>query len=222
MSNLASVEKEPEATTPGGFAAFTRIFRWWRHSSTSRDNAPQSAQRKPSDAEPKESPIRQQQVTRKKGFYGPLGIGEYVDSLGDGFEDPDTANGGSPFPPKKSRSLIDISMSNLWGIDDEDAGVEDLESGHDETPLSSGTDSRKTSTTSEKRPSVLSTISRLVPLPATAPNLVQFMDSPLTSAHLYESMETTFFGNSEDRWIMPAFVVTTCSQFQKGDMFNVS
>uniref|UniRef100_A0A5K3EU57 Rho-GAP domain-containing protein n=1 Tax=Mesocestoides corti TaxID=53468 RepID=A0A5K3EU57_MESCO len=228
MSNLASIDKEnstePTNNVAAGLTAFTRLFKWWRHPSSSRETPPGTTTHgKVSDIEPRISPTRYHQqpppqqsthISKKKDCLGYLGLGEYVDSMGGGFEDPDVT-GGSPQPQGKSRSLIDISMSNLWGTEDEETD----EAG--QSGSSGPEESRKSSSTSERRPTLLSSIARLIPYPPTAPNLVQFMDSPETSTELYENMETTFFGNSEERWSMPALVITTCAHMQRGDMFNI-
>lgn len=216
----------------GGFAPFSRLLKWWRHSSASRDSAPaSSAQRNVGDTPEvcKESSIQPtvstQQQSKNKNFLGNLGIGEYVAEMGGGFEEPDN---NSPVGQKKFRSLIDISMSNLWVLDGAENGGAARDTAEAEpspSPHSSGANSRKVSSSSpDKWPmSVLATIKRLVPNPPSPPNLVQFMDSPRTSAKLYENLETAFFRNqTEDRWTTPAYLITNCGQFQRGDMFNAS
>lgn len=233
LNNLSLIDKE--AVDPGtssnqnaALTPITKIIKWCKHISQTRENPSPVTQAKVIPVEQKSSPPRYQQtgyVGRKRGFMGPLGLGEFVESMGEGFDELDHPNGSSQIPVK-SRSLIDISMTNLWG-DEDDEGLENDDNGssgpgENNEQEASLKNERKVSFSQPSRSSLLSTISRLVPLPPIAPNLVQFLDNPSVSGNVYESTETTFFGNTEDRWSAPAFLVTACSQMQRGDLFDVS
>ncbi|VDO00532.1 unnamed protein product [Rodentolepis nana] len=229
MSNLSSIDNE--VTTDQGNSSnqntslmpFTRIIKWYKHISQTRETPPQMTQGKVIPLERRFSPPANQQtgyVGKKREFMGPLGLGEFVESMGGGFDEPDQPN-VSPQIQVKSRSLIDISMTNLWGDEEEDYDIAnggDVENNEQENSLEK---ERRVSFSQSNRSSLLNTISRLVPLPPIAPNLVQFLDNPSVSGSVYESMETTFFGNNEERWSTPAFVITACNQMQKGDLFNI-
>lgn len=216
-----SADQENSANQNVALNSLNRIIKWCKHISATRETQPQTNPLKNMPPEQRPSPPRYQQtghIGKKRGFMGPLGLGEFVESMGGGFDEVDLAN-GSPHVQQKSRSLIDISMSNLWGNEDEDDIENDGDNNDQEIRVEKA---RKSSLSQRSRSSLLNTISRLVPLPPTAPNLVQFLDNPSVSGNVYENMETTFFGNSEDRWSTPAFVVSACSHMQKGDLFNVS
>ncbi|VDM26563.1 unnamed protein product [Hydatigera taeniaeformis] len=229
LSNLTLIERESGGTQSntngagggGGLMPISRIIKWYRNLSTTRDSVPPTTQGKvvALDQNPS-SPLHQlsSHAGRKQGYTGPLGLGEYVDSMGGGFDETEPPN-GSPQAQVKSRSLIDISMSNLWGEEDETGPDGD----GDETGRNGSWEKvQRPSISMERKSNLMATISRLLPLPPTPPNLLQFMDSPSTSANIYENTEITFFGSSEDRWSTPAFVVTTCNRMQRGDLFNVS
>ncbi|KAL5961637.1 Rho GTPase-activating protein gacX [Taenia solium] len=229
LNNLTQIEKESGGNQSnnagtgggGGLMPISRIIKWYRNLSTTREPVPPTTPGRVVTVEQNpSSPLRQQSsnVGRKQGYMGFLGLGEYVDSMGGGFDEIDPTN-GSPQVQIKSRSLIDISMSNLWGEDEEIGPDGD---GDEAGGNGSWEKVQRPSISLERRPTLLATISRLLPLPPTPPNLLQFMDSPSTSVNIYENTEITFFGSSEDRWSTPAFVVTTCSRMQRGDLFNVS
>lgn len=229
LNNLTLIEKDSGGNQSnnagtgggGGLMPISRIIKWYRNLSTTREPVPPTTSGKvvPLDQNLSSPPHQQSShVGRKQGYTGPLGLGEYVDSMGGGFDELDPTN-GSPQTQIKSRSLIDISMSNLWGEDEEIGPDGD---GDEAGRNGSWEKVRRPSISLERRPTLLATISRLLPMPPTPPNLLQFMDSPLTSVNIYENAEITFFGSSEDRWSTPAFVVTTCSRMQRGDLFNVS
>ncbi|KAM7534106.1 hypothetical protein Aperf_G00000117880 [Anoplocephala perfoliata] len=226
LNNLSCVEMDGGADQGNStnqnapLTPLNRIIKWYKHISATRETQPQTNLSKATPPEQTLSPPRYQQtgyVGKKRGFMGPLGLGEFVESMGGGFDDADLAN-GSPHAQQKSRSLIDISMSNLWGNEDD----ENIENDGDNNDHDISAEKfRKALPVQPSRSSLLNTISRLVPIPPTAPNLVQFLDNPSVSGNVYENMETTFFGNTEDRWSTPAFVVSACSQMLKGDLFNV-
>ncbi|KAH9278368.1 Rho GTPase-activating protein 20 [Echinococcus granulosus] len=233
INNLTQLDKESGgnqgnnagAGGGGGLMPISRIIKWYRNISATRESAPPITSGKVVTLDQNPSPPPHQRASyagRKQGYTGPLGLGEYVDSMGGGFDEIDVAN-GSPQVPIKSRSLIDISMSNLWGEDEEgDAdGDGDGTGGNGNYEGGSWEKVRRPSMSRERRPNLLTTISRLLPLSSTPSNLLQFMDSPSTSVNIYENTEITFFGSLEDRWSTPAFVVTTCSRMQRGDLFNV-
>nr|CDS25853.1 rho GTPase activating protein 20 [Hymenolepis microstoma] len=229
LNNLSSIDKETTSDQGNStnqntsLMPFTRIIKWCKHLSQTRETPPQMTQGKVVPLERKHSPPGNQQtgyVGKKREFMGPLGLGEFVESMGGGFDELDQPS-VSPHIQVKSRSLIDISMTNLWGNEDEDSDIENggvVENNEQENSIEKD---RRVSFSQSTRSSLLNTISRLVPLPPIAPNIVQFLDNPSVSGSVYESMETTFFGNNEERWSTPAFVITACSQMQKGDLFNI-
>lgn len=230
LNNLSTIDKDiasdqgNSSNQNAALMPFTRIIKWCKHISQTRETPPQMTPGKVISPEQKlSSPGCQQTgyIGKKRGFMGPLGLGEFVESMGEGFDEPDQLN-GSPHIQVKSRSLIDISMTNLWGNEDEDYEIENDGGGENNEQENIVEKDKKVSFSQPARSSLLNTISRLVPLPPIAPNLVQFLDNPSVSGNVYENMETTFFGNTEDRWSAPAFAITACNQMQKGDLFNVS
>ncbi|KAL5107064.1 Rho GTPase-activating protein 20 [Taenia crassiceps] len=228
LSNLTLIEKECGGNQGnntgtgggGGLMPISRFIKWYRNLSTTREPVPPTTPGRvvAVDQNPSSPPCQQSShAGRKQGYMGPLGLGEYVDSMGGGFDEIDITS-GSPQVQIKSRSLIDISMSNLWGEDEEIGPDGDA----DEAGRNGSWEKvQRPSISVERRPTLLAIVSRLLPLLSTPPNLLQFMDSPSTSVNIYENTEITFFGSSEDRWSTPAFVVTTCSRMQRGDLFNV-
>ena len=158
LSNLSQIDKEPIEDPNNNAGAvtllpFSRFLKWCKHISMTRETPPPSNSGKSDSFDPNLSPVWHQQsgnIGRKRGFVGPLGLGEYVDSMGGGFDELDLPSAPT-HGQGKSRSLIDISMSNLWGAEEQDSKLP--ESGNCEEEVSEKV--HKSSASEDRRPTIL-------------------------------------------------------------------
>ncbi|KAL7056164.1 hypothetical protein AAHC03_021067 [Spirometra sp. Aus1] len=216
MTNLSALPAD-EGEQNSTASTISKIWKWLKHNS-GKDAGPTGA----TGAVPSE---RKSGPTLKVGYYGHLGLGEYVGAIDDDFVDDDEEEMSGIAKPLKSRSLINISVSNLWA--GENTEIEEIVV---ERPPSDTPRSRKCSSTTEAttsigcgRQSLLDIIARRIssaPPPVSLVALFELhLQLPLN--RLGENVETTSFGAPEERWGLPAYVLANDLRFHPGEQFTL-
>ncbi|VDM03221.1 unnamed protein product [Schistocephalus solidus] len=216
MSNLSAIPVE-DGEQPPAASTISKIWKWLKHNSGK--DAAQTGGMGVTPVDRKPGPAQ------KVGYYGNLGLGEYVGAIDDDFADDDEDESENISKAPKSRSLINISVSNLWASENTEIVEIVVDRPPSDTPRS-----RKGSTATEgkiscKRQSLLDVITRRISSAAPPPaSLVAMFDVPLQSlvSRLEENVETTSFGATEERWSLPAYVLTNDLRFYPGEQFTVS
>uniref|UniRef100_A0A0V0J7Q2 Uncharacterized protein n=1 Tax=Schistocephalus solidus TaxID=70667 RepID=A0A0V0J7Q2_SCHSO len=215
MSNLSAIPVE-DGEQPPAASTISKIWKWLKHNSGK--DAAQTGGMGVTPVDRKPGPAQ------KVGYYGNLGLGEYVGAIDDDFADDDEDESENISKAPKSRSLINISVSNLWASENTEIVEIVVDRPPSDTPRS-----RKGSTATEgkiscKRQSLLDVITRRISSAAPPPaSLVAMFDVPLQSlvSRLEENVETTSFGATEERWSLPAYVLTNDLRFYPGEQFTL-
>ncbi|VDK84563.1 unnamed protein product [Dibothriocephalus latus] len=165
MSNLSAIAGDDSEQAPAG-SSISKFWKWLKHNPAKE--APAAATTDATSA----APMPRKSLSKQKGgFYGNLGLGEYVGAIDDDFADED----------------------------------------EDDTP---GTG----------RQGLLDVITRRISSTAPPPtSLVAMFDLPgqRRVSRGEEHVEKTSFGVHEERWGIPAYILTNDLRFHPGEQFTL-